>query len=229
MRILIVNATTHRSSGWHAAHTLVDALWQDGDELDEVFCPVEGIGFCRYAECEGVCLSHGAHECPDHKALEPLLARFDAADLLVFTTPTYCYRAPAQLMVVLQHLCWRWMRHRPDPSWFKKQAVVIATAAGAGAKHPAADIVDSLKWLGIGKTHLICKGMAAMDWELADSSKQAALTSAALATARKIKHDTDQVSPTIPLRGRFFLMKTLQKKFPTGDVDQAYWKQMGWL
>lgn len=229
VRILIINATTHKSSGWHAAHTLVDTLWQEDDELDEVFCPVEGIGFCQYAKCEGACLSQGIDHCPDHEAFEPLFARMDAADLLIFTTPTYCYHAPAQLMVILQHLCWRWMRHRPEPSWFGKQAVVIATAAGAGAKRPAGDIVDSLKWLGIGKTHVITAGMAAMDWELADQKKQHALEDAARKVARKIEHDPAQVKWTPSLHGRFLLMKALQKKFPTGDMDQAYWKQQGWL
>lgn len=158
-----------------------------------------------------------------------MLEQLDAADLLIFTTPTYCYHSPAQMTVLLQHLCWRWMRHRPNPAWFGKQAVVIATAAGAGAKKPAGDIIDSLNWLGIGKTHRICAGMAAMDWELAAPEKQEALMKAVRKTARKIKHDPAEVKRTVALRARFFLMTILQRKFPTGDADEAYWREMGWL
>lgn len=202
---------------------------KDGDTLDEMFCPIDGLHFCEYTECGARCVGESEGLCPDAAAMAPVLERMDAADVLVFTTPTYCYHVSSQLKVLLEHVCWRWMRHRPNPAWFKKQALVIATAAGAGAKKPAADIVDSLNWLGAGRVCVVQQSMGAMDWNLATESKQTSLLNAARKAGGALVHDPTQVKPSIGVHGRFFLMRMLQKKFPTGDADQAFWIENGWL
>ena len=133
MNILIVNGTPHKSSGYYGAHALVDAFQQPGDVVDEVTCPIDGLGLCNFEVCGAKCVTEGEDLCPHIEALRPILQKLDAADLLVVTTPTYCYHVAASLKILLEHLCWRWMRHRPCEDNFHRQAVVIATAAGAGA------------------------------------------------------------------------------------------------
>lgn len=229
MHVIIVNGTTHESSGYQAAHALAEEFMQPGDSLDELSCPIEGLGFCQYADCGARCVTEGERFCPDIAALQPVLDRLDAADLIVMTTPTYCYHVAAQLKVLLEHLCWRWMRHRPNPAWFSKQAVVIATSAGAGADKPATDVADSLNWMGTGRVYVVTASMGAMDWQLADDRHRKKLLDATHEVAVKLRHDPMGVRPNIGVRARLILMKMLQRKFPTGDADQAYYREHGWL
>ena len=229
MNILIINATTHKSTGWHAAHFLTGAFMLPGDVLDEISCPVEGIDFCQIAECGATCLEEGEQTCPHWAALEPFLARFDAADLLVFDTPTYCYHAPAQVRVLIEHQCWRWMRHRPETSCFHTQAVVIGSAAGKGGKHSVGDIESHLKWLGIARiyTHSLVAG--AMSWGDVESNRKQKLESDMKALAAKLSHDPACVTPSIGCKARFGLMRILQSKFPTSRIDHDTWERSGWL
>ena len=68
----------------------------------------------------------------------------EAADLLIFTTPTYCLHASAPMKSFLDLTFTYWMPHRPRKCMFSKKAVVVSTAAGSGAKSAPKDITSAL-------------------------------------------------------------------------------------
>ena len=55
------------------------------------------------------------------------------SDLLIFTTPNYCMMPSAPMKAFLDLFFTYWLVHRPHDEMFKKRAVVISTASGAGA------------------------------------------------------------------------------------------------
>lgn len=64
--------------------------------------------------------------------MAPILKAMEQSGLILFCAPTYVYHVPGQMKSLLDHLAYRWMVHRPDLSFMKKQAVIINTAAGGG-------------------------------------------------------------------------------------------------
>ena len=123
MKIVVINGQTHKGTTHHISHMLTDAL---GGEVTEFFLPRDFGAFC--VGC-AQCIRKDEALCPHAEALAPITAAMDAADVLIFSTPVYVYHATGQMKALLDHYGWRWIIHRPEPSMFKKQAVVLTTAA----------------------------------------------------------------------------------------------------
>lgn len=70
------------------------------------------------------------------------------ADLLIFTTPTYCMHASAPMKSFIDLTFTYWMSHRPRECMFSKKAVVMSTAAGKGTKSAIKDISNLKKNTG---------------------------------------------------------------------------------
>ena len=58
-----------------------------------------------------------------------------------------------------------WMSHKPRASMFSKKAVVISTAAGAGAGSAIKDITNTLLYWGVPYVKSYGKAIQATDWE----------------------------------------------------------------
>ena len=71
-------------------------------------------------------------KCPDFAYIKPIADAMREADLLIFTALVYVYHVPGQVKAFLDHFGYRWMPHQPGGDMFKKQALLISTAAGAG-------------------------------------------------------------------------------------------------
>lgn len=70
-------------------------------------------------------------KCPFYEEKNRIMSEVEAADLLIFTTPTYCMRASAPMKSFIDLTSNYWMVHRPRKCMFNKQAVVVSTAAGS--------------------------------------------------------------------------------------------------
>ena len=65
------------------------------------------------------------------------------------------YHIARAMKSFLDHYGYMWMAHRPEDVMFKKQALCVATAAGAGMKSTIKDMADSLFFWGVAKTYKI--------------------------------------------------------------------------
>ena len=110
----------------------------------------------------------------------------------------------------------------------KKQAVVIATAAGGGMKSTVKDMADSLEMWRIAR---IYKYGVAVQAGAPGEIREGII--------KKIHGKTDKLSDAIcrnagrcgmNSRGKrwFFLMRFAHKHFPPMEPDYSYWEERGW-
>ena len=173
-----------------------------------------------------MCIRQDEKKCPDYLIyMRRLTEMIDEADLLVFTTPVLVYHVSGQMKAFLDHYGYRWMVHRPEASMFRKQAVCITTAAGGGMRKALRDLTDSLRYWGVARifTYGIAVGAGI------DDSNREKIETAVNNLALKIEHDTSKVMPSLRVKVLFHIMRILQKKTGTTEVDKRYWEEKGWL
>ena len=161
MNITVIYATGRKkqSCSWNIAQLLIKELLTDG-ELFEFQLPRDMPHIC--AGCYG-CINGQEQNCGGAAALAPILSAMERSELIIFCTPTYVYHVPGQMKTLLDHFGYRWMVHRPDLSFMKKQAVIINTAAGGGMRSTVRDINDSTDYWGIARTHILSQAVWGYD------------------------------------------------------------------
>lgn len=227
MNILMVNGTMRKSSTYMIGRMLIEKVMKEGDTVKELFLPKDMPEFCRGC---GMCFSQSETKCPDYLVyMKRVTELIDAADLLVFTSPVYVYHVTGQLKALLDHYGYRWMVHRPEASMFRKQAVCITTAAGAGMRRTVKDIKDSLSFWGISEIHTYGVAVKSITWEGVAEEIKLQIDTATNQLAEKIKHDPTQVSVSLKTKILFYVMRRVHKKVGLSPTDVAYWQEKGWL
>lgn len=108
--------------------------------MKEFFLPKDLNHFCLgcYSCIEG------RDKCPFWEEKKSIDDAIKAADLLILTTPNYCMMPSAPMKAFLDLFFTNWLSHKPYQEMFKKRAVVISTAAGAGAGKATKLIANNL-------------------------------------------------------------------------------------
>lgn len=224
MKIVLINGQNHKGSTYHIGRMLAEKIGSDED-IVEFFLPGDLNHFCLgcYA-----CIDDDS-KCPFYEEKNRIMTEVEDADVLIFTTPTYCLRASAPMKSFLDLTFNYWMSHRPRKCMFTKQAVVISTAAGSGAKKAVKDVSNALFYWGIPRIYEYGICVQAMNWNGVSEKKK-----------RKIEKDTEwiaqrllrkkHVTAGIRTKVMFSLMRMMQKAdFGSGEADKAYWESCGWL
>ena len=158
-----------------------------------------------------------------------LLDALDAADVLIFTTPTYCMHASAPMKSFLDLTFTRWMSHRPAGCMFRKRALVVSTAAGAGAGGAVKDVKQALRYWGVPSVLGYGKAIQAMNWDMVSDKNRARIERDVKSLSRKL---SAQNPPRAGLwtRMTFFMMRMMQQAGWGSDPCEAeYWRSMGWM
>lgn len=221
MKTVIIHGQSHKGSTYHIAHGLAEKL---GGEIKEFFLPKDFNEFC--VGCNR-CFMEGEEKCPHHQALLPITNAMDEADVIILASPVYVYHATGAMKAFLDHYGYRWMVHSPEESMFRKQAVCISTAAGAGMKSTNKDMADSLFFWGIAQIYQYGIGIAAVDWNGVSEKKKRAIDKATTSIAKRIIKGQGNVKPGIKTKGFFFIMHIMQRK-GFNEKDAKYWKEKGW-
>ena len=221
MKIVIVNGQNHKGSTYHIGKMLADKLRGDTTEF---FLPKDFNDFCT--GCTN-CFIKNEKLCPHHKRLSIITKAIDEADVLIFTSPVYVYHVTGPMKVFLDHYGYRWMVHRPDERMFKKQAVCISTAAGAGTKSTNKDMADSFFFWGIPKIYKYGVAVRAISFEKINPKIMARIEKNTDALASKIIKNNGKVKPNLKTRGFFMVMRMLVKS-GWNEADSIYWAKKGW-
>jgi multimeric flavodoxin WrbA len=192
-------------------------------EIREFFLPKDFGEFC--CGCTQ-CFMISEKLCPHYEKLRPITAAMDSADLLIFTTPVYVYHCTGSMKAFLDHYGWRWMIHRPEKSMFKKQAVVLTTAAAAGMKPACKDVTDSFHFWGIGKYYSYGAAVKATAWKDVKPAVKKKINRNLDMLAAEIKENYGNVIPSIKTRAFFELNAHVMRGI--SPADKAYWKKNGW-
>ena len=223
MKVLIISGTNHKGSTYSIGRIVAEKLTK-AENISEVFLPRDFDEFC--CSCTN-CFSKSADKCPHYAKLRPITELIDAADVLILTSPVYVYHCTGQMKALLDHYGWRWMAHRPDERMFSKQAVVVATAAGAGMKSTMKDMADSCFFWGIPQTYKLGKAVRAVDWNSVSPKMKDSINAKADSIAKKILKRQGKVPVGIKTRVFFKIMSLIQRNgWCKADMD--YWKEKGW-
>ncbi len=222
LKTVIIHGQNHKGSTYNIAHGLAMKL---GGELTEFFLPKDFGQFC--CGCTQ-CIVNDAEKCPHYSKLAPITKALDDADVIILASPVYVYHVTGAMKALLDHYGWRWMVHRPEEKMFRKQAVCICTAAGAGMRSTIKDMADSLFFWGVPKIYKIGTAVQATSWETVAESKRAKIEKSSDTIARRIIKNQNKVKPGIKTKGFFGIMRMIQKS-GWNPRDVEYWKEKGWI
>lgn len=225
MNITVIYATGRkaRSSTYHIAQLLIEELL-DGGKLFEFQLPRDMPHVC--AGCYACILGH-EERCGGAAAMAPILAAMEQSQLIVFCTPTYAFHVPGQMKSLLDHFAYRWMVHRPDLSFLRKQAVIINTAGGGGMKSTVREIRDSADYWGMARTHVISQKVWNYDWPTLPDPFRAAALAKVKRTAERIRRRAEHLTPCLKVRCLFYLYRFLHSHGKMTEADDAYWREKG--
>ena len=224
MKIVIVNGQNHKGSTWKIGNLLVQNIAGE-NEIVEYFLPRNLNHFCTGCFA---CLE-ARERCPYWKEKEPIFQDMREADLFIVTSPNYCMMPSAPLKAFLDLFFTNWMSHRPLKEMFSKRAVVISSAAGAGAKKTAKLIADNLKNWGIPKIHSYAAVVNAMGWDMVPPKKKTKIEEDMIRLAKKLSH-CSKVSVGIKTRILFWFYGGMQKaNWGASPAEKQYWMENGWL
>lgn len=222
MRITIIHGQNHKGSTYHIARMLAEKL---GGEMKEFFLPKDFDSFC--AGCTS-CFGKDEKLCPHYEKLKPITQAMDMADVIILASPVYVYHVTGAMKAFLDHYGYRWMVHRPEEKMFRKQAVCISTAVGAGMKSTNKDMADSTFFWGVAKTYKYGIAVFETSWARVNSRVKRRIDKKTTALAKKIKKNQRKVKPSIKTKVYFNVMRMMQKNgFNKADGD--YWKEKGWM
>lgn len=221
MKITIIHGQSHKGSTYHIANMLAQKL---NGTVTEFFLPRDFHDFC--VGCT-TCFSKNEKQCPHYEKLNPLTQAMEEADVIILASPVYVYHVTGAMKAFLDHYGYQWMAHRPRESMFRKQAVCISTAAGAGMKSTNKDMADSLFFWGVAKTYTYGVAVHATSFRDVNKRTKANIEKRTTALAKKIRNGNGKVQPGLKTK-LFFQLMGVAQKFGWSQVDSAYWKEKGW-
>ena len=224
MKIVMIHGQNHKGSTWNIANLLLQKLPEE-KEVKEYFLPRDLNHFCSgcYA-----CLE-ARERCPYWREKEPMLHQMREADLLILTSPNYCMMPSAPMKAFLDLFFTNWMSHKPLREMFSKRAVVISSAAGAGAKKAAKLIGNNLANWGIPEIHLYAAVVNAMNWDMVPSGKKARMEKDMDKLARQLSR-RGKVTVGMKTRILFWFYGGMQKAgWGASPTEKQYWIENGWL
>ena len=226
MNITVIYSTGRKakSSTYNIAQLLIKKA-ADGGKLFEFYLPKDMPHIC--AGCYA-CIKGNETKCGGYGYMKPIIDAMEESNLIIFCSPTYAFHTPGQMKTFLDHMAYRWMVHRPDLSFMKKQAVIINTAGGGGKKSAVKDIKDSTDYWGIARTHVITQSVWEYDWtNLPEKFKKSAEKKVNKA-AEKIKKYEEHITPSFKVNMIFKFYRFLHSRKKMSSADDEYWERMGY-
>ena len=181
MKIVMIHGQNHKGSTYTIGRMIANKINCE-ENVVEFFLPRDLNHFCVgcYACIRDVT------KCPFYEEKNKIMTEVESADILIFTTPTYCLRASAPMKSFIDLTFNYWMSHRPRKCMFSKKAIVISTAAGSGAKKAVKDIADALFYWGIPCIMSYGISIQAMSWNGVNDKKKKKIEKDATKIANKV-------------------------------------------
>ncbi len=224
MKVVLIHGQNHKGSSYHIGRMIADKM-QGKNEIIEFFLPRDLNHFCL--GCYN-CIEDDA-KCPFYDDKRKIMDAVEVADVLIFTTPTYCMHATAPMKSFMDLTFTYWMVHRPRKCMFSKRAVVVSTAAGTGMKSAIKDITNALFYWGVPYIKSYGVAVQAMSWDGVNEKKKVKIEKETAKLARKLSAGT---RPLVGIKTRFMfkVMGVMQSAgMGSSPVEKEYWEQNGWL
>ena len=224
MKIVLIHGQNHKGSSYHIGKMIADKIEAE-KEITEFFLPKDLNHFCMGCY---KCIE-GDENCPFYEEKNKIMEAVEMADILIFTTPTYCLRASAPMKSFIDLTFTYWMSHRPRKSMFSKKAVVVSTAAGTGAKSAVKDVTTALFYWGVPYVKSYGMAVQAMNWDMIKPKKKEKIDGDATRVAKKL---SNAKKPLVGIKTRFIfkIMAGMQSAgMSSSPIEKEYWEKNGWL
>lgn len=224
MKIVLIHGQNHKGSTYHIGRMIADKI-EDEKEIKEFYLPKDLNHFCMGCY---KCIE-GDENCPFHDEKRMIMEAVEAADLLIFTTPTYCLRASAPMKTFIDLTFTYWVSHRPRKCMFSKKALVVSTAAGRGAKAAIKDVKTALFYWGVPYIKSYGIALQAMNWDMVSPKKKEKIKKDAMRIANKLSNGK---KPFVGIKTRFIfkVMAGMQSAgMGSSPIEKEYWEKNGWL
>jgi multimeric flavodoxin WrbA len=230
MKITVINGSMRKGSTWHCMDKIRQELSKyDEIETTEFFLPKDMPHFCN--GCYS-CFYNGEGTCPHAESVSPIAKAILEADLIILTSSVYALDVTGQMKALLDHFCYMWISHRPDPRLFHKIGLTVTTTAGAGLNHTTKTLRNTLNYWCVQKTFSFKGRVAAMKWSDVSEKTKAKIDKKTAALARKIAKAVKNPKklPNPLFRSLMFkAMSGAQKKNNWNPTDRKHWEEQGWL
>lgn len=224
MKIVLIHGQNHKGSSYTIGRKIADKINKE-KEITEFFLPKDLNHFCTgcYA-----CIDDDS-KCPFYAEKQKIMVAVENADLLIFTTPTYCMRASAPMKSFIDLTFTYWMSHRPRECMFSKKSVIVSTAAGVGTGSAIKDVTTALSYWGISHIIKYGTGVQAMNWDMVSENKKQKIEKITDKIAKKLSTDK-KPKVNIKTKALFGIMRMMQvKNMGSGEKEKEYWQEKGWL
>lgn len=224
MKIVIIHGQNHKGSSYNVGRMVVDKIQAEKDII-EFFLPRDLNHFCVGC-CN--CIDNES-KCPFYEEKKKIMDAVEAADLLVFTTPTYCMRSSAPMKSFIDLTFTYWMVHKPRKCMFEKKALVVTTAAGSGMKSAMKDITNTLFYWGVPYVKTYGVSVQAMNWKFVSDKKKETIEKQTNKLATQL---SNKRKPKVGIRTKviFAVMRMMQKAgMGSSETETKYWEEQGWF
>jgi multimeric flavodoxin WrbA len=230
MKITVVNGNQRHGSTWNCKELFLRELSRADDvETKEFTLPKDMPHFC--AGCFS-CFFNGEQTCPHSESVSPIVKALEEADLVIFTSPVYAMDVSGPMKSLLDHLCFMWMSHRPNPRMFRKVGLIITTTAGAGSSHARKTLKNSMRFWGVNRIFSFNPSVSAMKWDDVEPQKKVKLERLIKKQSVRIERAVKNAgqAPWNPVSALLFrIMRSMMRKNTWNPYDRSHWEQNGWL
>lgn len=233
MKVTIVHGSPRKNgSTRHATELFLEEMRKQGEvDATEYFMPDDLPEFCRGC---AACVITGEQSCPHAQYTLPILSSMLSSDALIFTTPIYVMAESGCIKNFLDHFCYLFLVHRPQPEMLSKKAFVIGTALGPTGKLAMKTIRTSLRFWCVNRVYSSCYAMMNMGWENMPEKQRKKVEAKIAADARAFYAETasgKRRAPYLFLRFMYAVTKLIRKKFAGGEksLDELHWEKYGWM
>lgn len=224
MKIVVIHGQNHKGSTWNVANILLQDITGE-KEVKEFFMPRDLNHFCT--GCYS-CLE-SRKNCPFWEDKKPINDAMKEANLLILTTPNYCMMPSAPMKAFLDLFFTNWLAHKPYEEMFKKRAVVISTASGAGAGKASKLVASNLLNWGIPEVITYGISVNAINWKMLPDRKKKKIEKDMKRLATKLSRKK-KVKVGVKTRILFWFYGGMQKaNWGASPSEKEYWEDKGWL
>lgn len=146
MKITVIYGQHHKGNTWNLTRLFLNQF--ENAQISEFFLPKSAPSYC--IGCLK-CMYEGEAFCPHAEKVQPIAAALDEADLIVFASPCYVMNMTGQMKALMDHMGYRYMSHRPEPSMFRKQGDCIIHSRRSGCGKNNESYSGKLVFLGCGE------------------------------------------------------------------------------
>lgn len=230
MNIAVINGSGRHGSTWHCMDLVRQEIAVcEETSVTEFFLPKAMPEFC--SGCFS-CFFNGEQTCPHADSIEPIVRALEKADVIILTSSVYAMDVTGPMKSLLDHHCFMWGSHRPNPALFDKIGLTVVTTAGAGLSHTTKTLKNSLRFWGVKRILSVKHPVGAFRWEDVSDKKLRKIKKTAQKTAKKIMKLNKKVTalPSPLFRKVFFtMMASMMKKNTWNPKDKEHWQSHDWL